>query len=105
MPFLCQITIDGINLRQTANIIFHLSCYNQQMAEMIVHLLLSTIQKLSIDQSQNFFKVLSLLVEVGENGLPGLPSFTAIILSEIWQVRTLITKPTKQSMLFKRVFK
>ncbi|XP_065661314.1 ubiquitin carboxyl-terminal hydrolase 34 isoform X2 [Hydra vulgaris] len=85
VPFLCQIIMDGINLRQTANIIFHLSCYNQQMAEMIVHLILSTIQKLSIDQSQNFFKVLSLLIEVGENGLPGLPSYTAIVLSKIWQ--------------------
>jgi ubiquitin carboxyl-terminal hydrolase 34 len=84
-PFIYQITADAVNLRQTANIIFHLSRYNEPFAEIIVQLLLNAAQRLSIDQSPPFFKLLSLLTEVGENGLPGRPSFTGMILPKIWQ--------------------
>jgi len=82
--------MDMINLRQTANIIFHLSCYNEPLACQIVQMLLTSAQKLPIEQAQSFFKLLSFLTEVGENGLPGLPSFIGIILPRIWQVRRLI---------------
>lgn len=83
-PFIYQITADAVNLRQTANIIFHLSRYNKEMADMMVNLLLNAAQKLPIEQSQPFYKLLSLLTEIGENGLPGLPSFMGLVLPKIW---------------------
>ena len=89
-PFIYQITADAVNLRQTAHIIFHLSRYNEPFADMIVTLLLSAAQKLPLEQSQPFFKLLSFLTDVGENGLPGLPSFTGMILPKIWQVSFLM---------------
>ena len=90
-PFIYQITADAINLRQTANIIFHLSRFNEEMGDMIVMLLLTAAQKLPMEQSQSFFKLLSLLTDVAENGLPGLPSFTGLILPKIWQVNSIFS--------------
>lgn len=83
--FIYQITADVINLRQTAKIIFHLSCYNEQLASQIVQMLLKSVQKLPAEQAQPFFKLLSFLTDVGENGLPGLPSFIGLILPGIWE--------------------
>lgn len=56
------------------------------MADMMVNLLLNAAQKLPIEQSQPFYKLLSLLTEIGENGLPGLPSFMGLVLPKIWTV-------------------
>ena len=85
-PFIYQITYDAINLRQTAHVIFHLSCYNLDLAKAIVSMLLSAAQKLPVEQCQPFFKLITFLIDVAENGIPGLPSFMGIILPKLWKV-------------------
>ena len=85
-PFIYQIITDAINLRQTSHIIFHLSCYNHTLAEAIITMLLNAAQKLPIEQCQPFFKLITFLTDIGENGLPGLPSFIGIILPKLWKV-------------------
>ena len=85
-PFLYQITYDAINLRQTAHVIFHLSCYNLDLAKAIVSMLLSAAQKLPVEQCQPFLKLITFLIDVAENGIPGLPSFMGIILPKLWKV-------------------
>ncbi|XP_065067715.1 ubiquitin carboxyl-terminal hydrolase 34-like isoform X1 [Rhopilema esculentum] len=85
-PFIFQITKDGINLKQTAHIIFSLSQYDIEMAERILQMLVTAIQKLPAEQIQNFFKLLSLLTEHDSVPNRGLPSFSNLILPKMAQV-------------------
>eukprot|EP00794_Sanderia_malayensis_P020521 gene20521-22540_t len=86
-PFLYQITKDAINLKQTANIISSLCLFNQGMAEKILEMIILSIQKLQTEQqSQHFFRLLSLLTEHDTPSTPGLLSFTNLILPKMAQV-------------------
>jgi len=85
-PFIFQITKDGINLKQTAHIIFSLCQHNSEMAERILQMLINAIQKLATEQIQHFFKLLSLLTEQDSVHNLGLPSFTHLILPKMVQV-------------------
>ncbi|GFW68785.1 ubiquitin carboxyl-terminal hydrolase 34 [Trichonephila clavipes] len=82
-PFLYQQIRDGINLRQTCNLIFSLCRWNDALAVMIINMVFTAITK-QHELSPSFFKLLSMLVEfVG--GPPGLPPFTNLILQRIWE--------------------
>ncbi|CAL1294964.1 unnamed protein product [Larinioides sclopetarius] len=82
-PFLYQQIRDGINLRQTCNLIFSLCRWNDALAVMIVNMVFTAITK-QHELNASFFKLLSMLVEfVG--GPPGLPPFTNLILQRIWE--------------------
>ncbi|XP_051939696.1 ubiquitin carboxyl-terminal hydrolase 34 isoform X4 [Hippocampus zosterae] len=84
-PFLFQHIRDGINIRQTCNLIFSLSRYNNRLAEHIVSMLFTSIAKLTPEAANPFFKLLTMLMEfVG--GPPGMPSFATYILQRIWEV-------------------
>lgn len=83
-PFLFQSIKDGINLRHTTNLIFSLCRYNVKLAENIICLLMSSVQKLPPEQSHSFFKLLSMLTEM-PGGPPGMPSFTNLTLARIWE--------------------
>lgn len=82
-PFLYQQIRDGINLRQTCNLIFSLCRWNDALATMIINMIFSAVTK-QHELSGPFFKLMSMLVEfVG--GPPGLPPFTNLILERIWE--------------------
>ncbi|KAL9953976.1 hypothetical protein ACROYT_G041461 [Oculina patagonica] len=83
-PFLFQAIKDSINLRHTTNLIFSLCRYNVKLAESIISLLMSSVQKLPPEQSHSFFKLLSMLTEM-QGGPPGMPSFTNLTLARIWE--------------------
>lgn len=51
----------------------------------IVTMVFNAIKKLSIEHSQPFFKLMSMLVEFG-GGPPGLPPFTQYCLQRFWDV-------------------
>ncbi|PFX25818.1 Ubiquitin carboxyl-terminal hydrolase 34 [Stylophora pistillata] len=83
-PFLFHAIKDSINLRHTTNLIFSLCRYNLKLAESIISLLMSSVQKLPPEQSHSFFKLLSMLTDM-QGGPPGMPSFTKLTLSRIWE--------------------
>ncbi|XP_027055599.1 ubiquitin carboxyl-terminal hydrolase 34-like [Pocillopora damicornis] len=83
-PFLFHAIKDSINLRHTTNLIFSLCRYNLKLAESIISLLMSSVQKLPPEQSHSFFKLLSMLTEM-QGGPPGMPSFTNLTLARIWE--------------------
>ncbi|CAH1793285.1 unnamed protein product [Owenia fusiformis] len=84
-PFLFSQIRDCINVRQTCNLIFSLSRWNDRLAYAIVNMMFNSITKLNSDQAQPFFKLLSCLVEfVG--GPPGMPPFTQFILRKFWEL-------------------
>ncbi|GAB6022101.1 hypothetical protein CHUAL_006244 [Chamberlinius hualienensis] len=83
-PFLYQQLRDNINVRQTCNLVFSLSRWNETLAVCIVSMVFHGISQ-NPEQSQPFFKLLTMLVEfVG--GPPGLPAFTRLVLQHIWEV-------------------
>ncbi|XP_028827085.1 ubiquitin carboxyl-terminal hydrolase 34 isoform X3 [Denticeps clupeoides] len=84
-PFLFQHIRDGINIRQTCNLIFSLCRYNNRLAEHIVSMLFTSIAKLTPEASNPFFKLLTMLMEFA-GGPPGMPSFASYILQRIWEV-------------------
>ncbi|XP_048585971.1 ubiquitin carboxyl-terminal hydrolase 34 isoform X2 [Nematostella vectensis] len=84
-PFLFQAIKDAINLRHTTNLVFSLSRYNAKLAESIVSMLITAVQKLPPEQSQSFFKLLSMLTELQGVSPAGMPSFTNLTLSKIWE--------------------
>uniref|UniRef100_A0A4W3GN70 Ubiquitin carboxyl-terminal hydrolase 34 n=1 Tax=Callorhinchus milii TaxID=7868 RepID=A0A4W3GN70_CALMI len=84
-PFLFQHIRDGINIRQTCNLIFSLCRYNNRLAEHIVSMLFTSIAKLTPEAAQPFFKLLSMLMEFA-GGPPGMPPFASYILQRIWEV-------------------
>nr|XP_042908715.1 ubiquitin carboxyl-terminal hydrolase 34 [Parasteatoda tepidariorum] len=82
-PFLYQQIRDGINIRQTCNLIFSLCRWNDALAVMIINMIFASITKQQ-EQNASFFKLLTLMVEfVG--GPPGMPPFTNLILQRIWE--------------------
>ncbi|XP_052272263.1 ubiquitin carboxyl-terminal hydrolase 34-like isoform X3 [Dreissena polymorpha] len=84
-PFLFSQVRDNINLRQTCNLIFSLCRWNDNLANAIVNMIFGAIKKLNQEQSQPFFKLMSLLVEfVG--GPPGMPPFTQLLLQRFWEL-------------------
>lgn len=83
-PFLFQSIKDSINLRHTTNLIFSLCRYNVKLAENVIWLLMSSVQKLPPEQSHSFFKLLSVLTEI-PGGPAGMPSFTNLTLAMIWE--------------------
>ncbi|XP_053405325.1 ubiquitin carboxyl-terminal hydrolase 34-like isoform X2 [Mercenaria mercenaria] len=84
-PFLFNQIRDNINVRQTCNLIFSLCRWNDGLASAIVNMVFGAIKKLSPEQSQPFFKLMSMLVEfVG--GPPGMPPFTQLILQRFWEL-------------------
>ncbi|XP_052769790.1 ubiquitin carboxyl-terminal hydrolase 34-like isoform X3 [Mya arenaria] len=84
-PFLFSQIRDNINVRQTCNLIFSLSRWNDNLANAIVNMIFGAIKKLSPEQCQPFFKLMSMLVEfVG--GPPGMPPFTQLILQRFWEL-------------------
>uniref|UniRef100_A0A3B5M3R9 Ubiquitin carboxyl-terminal hydrolase 34 n=1 Tax=Xiphophorus couchianus TaxID=32473 RepID=A0A3B5M3R9_9TELE len=84
-PFLFQHIRDGINIRQTCNLIFSLCRYNNRLAEHIVSMLFTSIAKLTPEAANPFFKLLTMLMEFA-GGPPGMPSFASYILQRIWEV-------------------
>ncbi|VDH93225.1 ubiquitin carboxyl-terminal hydrolase 34 [Mytilus galloprovincialis] len=96
-PFLFNQIRDAINLRQTCNLIFSLSRWNEQLAVAIVTMVFSAIKKLSIEHSQPFFKLLSMLVEFG-GGPPGLPPFTQYCLQRFWDLTKSCPQPCLEWM-------
>ncbi|KAL4238015.1 Ubiquitin carboxyl-terminal hydrolase 34 [Mactra antiquata] len=84
-PFLFNQIRDSINIRQTCNLIFSLCRWNDALASAIVNMIFGAIKKLNPEQSQPFFKLMSMLVEfVG--GPPGMPPFTQHILQRFWEL-------------------
>ncbi|KAJ4921880.1 hypothetical protein JOQ06_022023, partial [Pogonophryne albipinna] len=81
-PFLFQHIRDGINIRQTCNLIFSLCRYNNRL---IVSMLFTSIAKLTPEAANPFFKLLTMLMEFA-GGPPGMPSFASYILQRIWEV-------------------
>lgn len=84
-PFMFQHIRDGINIRQTCNLIFSLCRYNNRLAEHIVSMLFTSIAKLTPEAANPFFKLLTMLMEFA-GGPPGMPSFASYILQRIWEV-------------------
>ncbi|CAL8351436.1 unnamed protein product, partial [Boreogadus saida] len=84
-PFLFQHIRDGINIRQTCNLIFSLCRFNNRLAEHIVSMLFTSIAKLTPEAANPFFKLLTMLMEFA-GGPPGMPSFASFILQRIWEV-------------------
>ncbi|XP_070576482.1 ubiquitin carboxyl-terminal hydrolase 34-like isoform X2 [Ptychodera flava] len=84
-PFLNQQIRDGINIRQTCNLIFSLCRYNQRLAEQVIAMIFTAIGKMNAEAAQPFFKLLSMLVEI-VGGPPGMPPFTHLVLQRIWEV-------------------
>nr|XP_060479486.1 ubiquitin carboxyl-terminal hydrolase 34 [Panthera onca] len=84
-PFLFQHIRDGINIRQTCNLIFSLCRYNNRLAEHIVSMLFTSIAKLTPEAANPFFKLLTMLMEFA-GGPPGMPPFASYILQRIWEV-------------------
>ncbi|XP_069090498.1 ubiquitin carboxyl-terminal hydrolase 34 isoform X1 [Pleurodeles waltl] len=84
-PFLFQHIRDGINIRQTCNLIFSLSRYNNRLAEHVVSMLFTSIAKLTPEAANPFFKLLTMLMEFA-GGPPGMPPFASYILQRIWEV-------------------
>ncbi|XP_041108947.1 ubiquitin carboxyl-terminal hydrolase 34 isoform X2 [Polyodon spathula] len=84
-PFMFQHIRDGINIRQTCNLIFSLCRYNNRLAEHIVSMLFTSIAKLTPEAANPFFKLLTMLMEFA-GGPPGMPSFASCILQRIWEV-------------------
>uniref|UniRef100_A0A8C9UXP2 Ubiquitin carboxyl-terminal hydrolase 34 n=1 Tax=Scleropages formosus TaxID=113540 RepID=A0A8C9UXP2_SCLFO len=83
-PFLFQHIRDGINIRQTCNLIFSLCRYNNRLAE---HVFLKSSNALfpPSKAANPFFKLLTMLMEFA-GGPPGMPSFASYILQRIWEV-------------------
>ncbi|XP_039283222.1 ubiquitin carboxyl-terminal hydrolase 34 isoform X3 [Nilaparvata lugens] len=83
-PFLFQQIKDYINLHQTRNLIYSLCRWNDRLATHIVAMIFTAIQK-HADICQPFFKLLTLLTEMS-GGPNGLPCFTQLVLSRVWDV-------------------
>ncbi|XP_018120315.1 ubiquitin carboxyl-terminal hydrolase 34 isoform X2 [Xenopus laevis] len=84
-PFLFQHIRDGINIRQTCNLIFSLCRYNNRLAEHIASMLFTSIAKLTPEAANPFFKLLTMIMEFA-GGPPGMPPFASYILQRIWEV-------------------
>ncbi|CAJ0933399.1 unnamed protein product, partial [Ranitomeya imitator] len=84
-PFLFQHIRDGINIRQTCNLIFSLCRYNNRLAEHIASMLFTSIAKLTPEAANPFFKLLTMIMEFA-GGPPGMPPFASFILQRIWEV-------------------
>jgi ubiquitin carboxyl-terminal hydrolase 34 len=63
-PFLQQQIRDNINLRQTCNLICSLCRWNDHFAIMIINMIFTSITRFP-DTSGPFFKILSMLVDIG----------------------------------------
>ncbi|XP_021379697.1 ubiquitin carboxyl-terminal hydrolase 34-like isoform X3 [Mizuhopecten yessoensis] len=96
-PFMSNQIRDNINVRQTCNLIFSLCRWNEQLAVAIVTMVFSAIKKLSIEHSQPFFKLMSMLVEFG-GGPPGLPPFTQYVLQRFWELTKSCPQPCLEWM-------
>uniref|UniRef100_A0A8C3UPZ5 Ubiquitin specific peptidase 34 n=1 Tax=Catharus ustulatus TaxID=91951 RepID=A0A8C3UPZ5_CATUS len=81
-PFLFQHIRDGINIRQTCNLIFSLCRYNNRLAE---HIKLDVFPFSALQAANPFFKLLTMLMEFA-GGPPGMPPFASYILQRIWEV-------------------
>nr|KAG5696977.1 hypothetical protein BaRGS_008439 [Batillaria attramentaria] len=95
-PFLVNQIRDNINIRQTCNLIFSLTRWNDDLAMAIVNMVFAAIRKLSpealLQHSQPFFKLLSMLVEfVG--GPPGMPPYTHFVLQRLWELTKIAPHP------------
>ncbi|RVE55279.1 hypothetical protein evm_000177 [Chilo suppressalis] len=87
-PFIYQQTRDCLNLQQTRSLIFALCRWNDPLAQKIVNMIFQAIAKHS-DSCGPFFKLLTLLVEGsggGAGATGGLPCFTQLVLSRLWDV-------------------
>ncbi|XP_054154148.1 ubiquitin carboxyl-terminal hydrolase 34-like [Oppia nitens] len=82
-PFLQQQIRDNINLRQTYNLICSLCRFNDHLAGLIINMIFTSITRMP-DSSGPFFKVLSMLVEMGIS--PGLQPFSNLVLPRIWEI-------------------
>lgn len=65
--------------------------YLYHFSSQIVTMVFNAIKRLSIEHSQPFFKLMSMLVEFG-GGPPGLPPFTQYVLQRFWDVSMNILK-------------
>ncbi|CAG2106043.1 unnamed protein product, partial [Medioppia subpectinata] len=82
-PFLQQQIRDNINLRQTCNLICSLCRWNDHFSLLIINMMFTSITRIP-DSSGPFFKILSMLVEIGIT--PGLQPFSNLILPRIWEI-------------------
>ncbi|XP_078316021.1 ubiquitin carboxyl-terminal hydrolase 34-like isoform X4 [Crassostrea virginica] len=96
-PFLFNQIRDSINIRQTCNLLFSLSRWNEQLAIALVQMVFSAIKKLNFEHSQPFFKLMSMLVEFGA-GPPGLPPFTQYVLQKFWELTKCCPQPCLEWM-------
>ncbi|KAK7104124.1 hypothetical protein V1264_018890 [Littorina saxatilis] len=101
-PFLLNQIRDMLNIRQTTNLIYSLTRWNDSLAVTIVNTLFTAIKKLSpeivsksgtpnpvFQHAQPFFKLLTLLVEFNTGTTtppPGLPNFIQIVLHKMWDL-------------------
>nr|CAD7454071.1 unnamed protein product [Timema tahoe] len=83
-PFLYQQIKDCINLHQTRNLIYALCRWNERLAVHIVGMIFQAITK-HTEVCQPFFKLLTLLTEPTP-GSTGLPCFTQLVLTRVWEV-------------------
>lgn len=96
-PFLFNQIRDSINVRQTCNLLFSLSRWNEQLAIALVQMVFNAIKKLNFEHSQPFFKLMSMLVEFGA-GPPGLPPFTQYVLQKFWELTKCCPQPCLEWM-------
>lgn len=91
-PFIQQQIRDNINLRQTCSLICSLCRFNEHFANLIVNMIFTSINK-SPETSGPFFKLLTMLVDLGSNLINAnqpisvhLNSFSNLILPRILDI-------------------
>ncbi|KAL5008333.1 hypothetical protein ScPMuIL_013914 [Solemya velum] len=84
-PFLFNQIRDNININQTCYLVTALTRRNENLAVAIVQMVFGAIKRLNPEQSQHFFKLLSLLVEI-VGGSSGMPPFFTYVLQRFWEL-------------------
>lgn len=81
-PFLYQQIKDNINPHQTRHLIHALCRWDERLANQIITMLFTSVTR-HIELCGPFFKLLTLLTE-SSGGPSGLPCFSQLVLSRVW---------------------
>lgn len=81
-PFLYQQIKDNINPHQTRHLIHALCRWDERLANQIITMLFTSVTR-HIELCGPFFKLLTLLTE-SSSGPSGLPCFSQLVLSRVW---------------------
>lgn len=81
-PFLYQQIKDNINPHQTRHLIHALCRWDERLANQIITMLFTSVTR-HIELCGPFFKLLTLLTE-STSGPSGLPCFSQLVLSRVW---------------------